>query len=171
MATIDGVRSATDGAQSDDDKETDDRPVEPADYALINTVYMVLLTSMVVATRKRAAADPVSGTELVPIAAATFALSKLIGKEKMASWVREPFVEVEDGRPQPRGERLQRAIGELLTCTRCLGPWSALGVVGLRLASPPAGRTVTSVLAASAANDFGQAGFRWLCAKSTRAAG
>ncbi len=169
MATNEATNGGPKGDQSDADKETDDRPVEPADYALINTAYMVLLASTVVATRKRAAADPVSGAELVPIAAATFALSKLIGKEKVVSWLREPFVEIEEGERQPRGQRLQHAIGELLTCTRCLGPWSALGVVGLRLASPPAGRTVTSVLAASAVNDFGQAGFRWLCPKSTQA--
>jgi hypothetical protein len=54
-------------------------------------------------------------------------------------------------------------VGELLTCTRCVGAWSALGVVGLRMASPATGRTVANVLAASAANDFLHAGFRWLC--------
>jgi hypothetical protein len=31
------------------------------------------------------------------------------------------------------------------------------------VASPNAGRTVANVLAASAANDWAQAGFRWLC--------
>ncbi len=168
MATIDATQGQ-DGA-SDGASETDDRPVEPTDYALLNATYLALLASTVVATRKNAAVDPISGTELVPIAAATFALAKLIGKEKVASWVREPFVEVEGDDRRPRGERLQYALGELVTCTRCLGAWSALGLVGLRLASPTAGRTVTSVLAASAGNDFGQAGFRWLCAKATKAA-
>jgi hypothetical protein len=36
--------------------------------------------------------------------------------------------------------------------------------VGLRLASPGSGRTVTNVLAASAANDWLQAGFKLLTA-------
>ncbi|MBA3300990.1 MAG: DUF1360 domain-containing protein [Thermoleophilaceae bacterium] len=27
-------------------------------------------------------------------------------------------------------------MGELLTCTRCLGAWSALGLTGLRLGRP-----------------------------------
>ena len=53
-------------------------------------------------------------------------------------------------------------MGELLTCTRCVGAWSALAVVGLRAADPPAGKTITNVLAASAANDWLQAGFKWL---------
>jgi hypothetical protein len=43
-----------------------------------------------------------------------------------------------------------------------VGAWSALGVVGLRLASPRAGRVVATVLATSAVNDFLQAGFAWI---------
>jgi hypothetical protein len=42
-------------------------------------------------------------------------------------------------------------------------------VVGLRLASPDAGRTVTNVLAASAANDWLQAAFKLLAAEVNRA--
>ena len=63
---------------------------------------------------------------------------------------------------KPRGRRIQRALGELVTCSRCVGAWSALGVVGLRAASPAAGRLVTSILATSALNDWAQAGFAWL---------
>jgi Protein of unknown function (DUF1360) len=48
-------------------------------------------------------------------------------------------------------------------CTRCVGAWSALGLVGLRVVSPRAGRTVTAVLATSAGNDFLQAGFEAIC--------
>ncbi|MEA2430619.1 MAG: hypothetical protein QOI19_1092 [Thermoleophilaceae bacterium] len=144
-------------------------PTEPVDYAAINAVYGVLLTTLVLTTRERAREDPISGRELVPIAAATFALSKVIAREKIGSWMREPFVEDPVGAKKPRGRRLRRAIGELVTCTRCVGAWSALGVVGLRLASPESGRVVTNVLAASAANDWLQAGFKLLCAASNRA--
>jgi hypothetical protein len=147
----------------------EESPTEPVDYAAINAVYGALLTTLVLTTRERAREDPISGRELVPIAAATFALSKVIAREKIGSWMREPFVEDPAGAKKPRGRRLQRAIGELVTCTRCVGAWSALGVVGLRLASPESGRVVTNVLAASAANDWLQAGFKLLCAGSNRA--
>ena len=100
---------------------------------------------------------------------ATFALAKVIAREKIGTWVRDPFVEVEDGERRPRGTRLRRAVGELVTCTRCVGAWSALTVVGLRLAQPQAGRAVTNVLAASAANDWLQSSFKWLCARTDRA--
>ncbi len=61
---------------------------------------------------------------------------------------------------------MRYAVGELLNCTRCMGAWSALGLVALRLHSPPAGRMVTSVLAASAGNDFLQASFTWVCERA-----
>jgi len=149
--------------------ESEERPAEPVDYAAINAVYGALLAALVLATRGRAREEPISGRELISIAAATFALSKVIVREKIGTWVREPFVEDPDGARKPRGRRLQRAIGELVTCTRCVGAWSALAVVGLRLASPDSGRIVTNVLAASAANDWLQAGFRLFCAASNRA--
>src|SRR5881227_4104182 len=140
-----------------------DDATEPVDYAAINAVYAALAAGLLFATRERAARDPIEVRELVPLSAATFALAKMIAREKVGSWVREPFVEQDGGQPRPTGTRLRRAIGELLTCTRCVGAWSALGVVGLRVASPAAGRTVSNVLAASAANDWLQSGFRWLC--------
>ena len=142
--------------------ETDDRPVEPTDYAKLNAVYGTLLVGTLIATRERARRDPIENRELIPIALATFALSKVVAREKIGTWLRDPFVEVEDGERRPRGRRLRRAVGELVTCTRCVGAWSALAVVGLRAADPVTGRTVANVLAASAVNDWLQAGFKWL---------
>jgi hypothetical protein len=144
--------------------EPESGATEPVDYAAINAVYGALMTTLVLTTRERAREDPISGRELLPIAAATFALSKVVAREKIGSWMREPFVEDPTGARKPRGRRLQRAVGELVTCTRCVGAWSALGIVGLRLASPDSGRIVTNVLAASAANDWLQSGFKLLCA-------
>jgi hypothetical protein len=150
-------------------RETDDRPVEPSDYALLNVAYGAALAALVATTRDRAREDPIATRELVPMAAATFALAKVVARERIGTWVRDPFVEVAHGERRPRGRGLRRAVGELLTCTRCVGTWSALTVVGLRIADPPAGRTVTNVLAASAANDWLQSGFKWLCAQTNRA--
>jgi hypothetical protein len=149
-------------------RETDDRPTEPTDYFALNAVYGVLLVGVVAGTRRRTREAPIEQRELIPIAMATFALAKVVAREKIGTWVRDPFVEVRDGERRPRGTRLRRAVGELVTCTRCLGAWSALAVVGLRAADPPAGKTVTNVLAASAANDWLQAGFKWLTTETNR---
>lgn len=134
-------------------------PTDPANYAAISLTYGTLLSALAYATRDRSEG---AQQELVPLVAASFALSKLIAKEKVESWVRQPFVhEGVEGRP-PKGSGMRYAVGELLTCSRCLGAWSALGLVGLRMAAPDVGRTVTTVLAASAGNDFLQAGFTFL---------
>jgi hypothetical protein len=136
--------------------------VEPEDYAAINAVYGLLLAALVRLTRERARTDPIRNSELLPLAAATFAVSKVVAREKIGTWVREPFVEDASHGGRPRGRRIQRALGELVTCSRCVGAWSALGVVGLRVASPDAGRLVASVLATSALNDWLQASFAWV---------
>jgi hypothetical protein len=140
----------------------------PRDYGALNAVYAVLLAG-VLAASARGPEERISGAELLPLGAATFALSKVIARERIGAWVREPFVDDAVHPHRPRGHRVRRALGELVMCTRCVGAWSALGLVGLRLTSPRAGRTVTTVLATSAANDFLQASFKALCGVANEA--
>jgi hypothetical protein len=136
----------------------------PEQYGAINAVYAGLFAALLIATRGRdTEAEAIAGRELVPLSAATFAISKIVAREKVGSWVREPFVDDPVEAKRPRGGRLQRAVGELVTCTRCVGAWSALGLVGVRLLHPRTGRTVTTVFAAAGVNDFLQAAFRALC--------
>lgn len=144
---------------------------ETPDYAAINLVYLALLGGLVAARERKGwgVKDPIRDGELVPMGAAAFALAKVVARERIGTWVREPFAEDAKEHPRPTGRGLKRALGELVTCTRCVGAWSALGIVGLRVASPKAGRLVTSVLATSAANDFLQAGFRFLCERTNEA--
>jgi len=143
--------------------ETNGRPVEPVDYAKLNAAYAVLFAGVLAAARMRdESEDQIPMRELVPLGAATFALAKVIAREKIGTWMRDPFVEQAGDERRPRGRRLRAAVGELITCTRCVGAWSALGIVGLRVVEPRSGRIVTNVLAASAANDWLQAGFKLL---------
>jgi hypothetical protein len=137
-----------------------DAETRPVDYAAINAVWAALAAALVAGTRKQAAKDPITIKELVPLGAATFAVSKAVARERIGSWVREPFVDDDD--QTPKGGRIRRSLGELVTCTRCVGTWSALGVVGLRVVHPEAGRTLSYVLASSAVNDWMQAGFKLL---------
>jgi Protein of unknown function (DUF1360) len=147
-----------------------DAPTEPEDYAALNAVFAALLAGVVVAARERTReSESLTTRDLAVTGAASFALSKVIARERIGTWVREPFVDEEHGR-RPRGTRLRHAVGELLTCTRCVGAWSALGLVGLRLVSPPTGRVVNDVLAVSAMNDWLQASFKLLCEKTNTTA-
>ena len=85
-------------------------------------------------------------------------------KEKVGTWVRDPLVDEADR--TPKGRRLRYAAGELLTCTRCLGTWTSLGLVGLHAARPREAKIVACVLATAALNDWLQAGFSLLTART-----
>ena len=147
-------------------KPVEQTPTEVADYAVLSAVYGSLLAGLAYSARGR---EAITVAELAPLSAATFALSKLIVHEKVETWMRQPFLdERADGR-RPRGRRLRYAVGELLNCTRCTGAWGALGLVALRMHSPAAGRTATTVLAASAGSDVLHSAFSLLCAHATAA--
>jgi hypothetical protein len=141
-----------------------DTPTEAVDYAVLSGIYGTLLGATAIGARRR---EAIPAAELPALAAATFALSKLVVHEKVESWIRQPFVAEEPDGRRPKGRRLRFAIGELMSCTRCTGAWAALGLAGLRLHAPATGRTVTTVLAASAGNDFLQSAFSLLCARAT----
>jgi hypothetical protein len=147
-------------------KPVSQTPTEAADYAALSAVYGALLAGLARSSRGR---DAIPGVELIPLSAATFALSKLVVHEKVETWLRRPFVEERPDGKRPRGRRLRYAVGELLNCTRCVGAWSALSLVALRTHSPAAGRAVTTVLAASAGNDFLHTAFSLLCASANAA--
>ena len=144
-------------------------PARPRDYAALSAGWGAALGTLLIATRDKGE-EPLHAAEILPLGVATFALAKLVAKEKVDAWVREPFVEQRpDGAVEPKGHGLRYAVGELLTCTRCVGTWSALGLVALRVTRPREARVVNAVLGVSAVNDLAQAGFNWVCAKSNAA--
>ena len=80
-------------------------PTEAADYAALSALYGALLAATAVTSRD---CEPVPRGELPVLAAASFALSKLIVHEKVESWIRQPFVDERAG-VRHRGRR--RRIG------------------------------------------------------------
>ena len=133
----------------------DQSPTQPADYAALNATWALLTTGLLAASREDA--PPVGELPLYGLAA--FTLTKALAKEKVGVWVRDPLVhETAEGRP-PKGQGARAALGELVTCTRCLGTWSSLGIIGLRVLRPREGRIVATVLASAAINDWLQTGF------------
>ena len=114
--------------------------------------------------------DPQEHTalDLVALGAATFKASRTISHDEVTSFLREPFVEghAHEGGEEPAEGGTRQAIGELLTCTRCVGTWTAGGLAATQVLWPRFGRLVTWTLAAAGANDFLQAGFAALTAKA-----
>jgi hypothetical protein len=129
-------------------------------YAVIAGAFLAGLGAVSALSRR---SPPGTALELVALSAATFKASRTLSRERIASFLREPFVEGED--EHPAGQGVQRALGELVTCTRCIGSWSAAALASTQMVAPRFGRALTWTLAAGAANDFLQAGFAAVCAK------
>ncbi|MDQ3849313.1 MAG: DUF1360 domain-containing protein [Actinomycetota bacterium] len=145
-------------------------PTGPQHYAALNLTWSGLMAGLLAAT-KLTGRDAPAGAELPVLGLATFALAKALSKEKVGSWLREAVVEESpDGEKQPKGSGLRYAAGELVSCSRCLGTWSSLGLVGLRVARPREGRIVASVLATAALNDVLQCSFSLLNSKANASA-
>ena len=121
LSMIDGNASPVPGLPAPENlnREPD---AGPAQYGAINAVYAALFAAVLVATRGNdTEAERLGSAELLPLTAATFSISKIVAREKVGSWVREPFVDDPVGRKQPRGGRFQRALSRTL---RRAMPWA-----------------------------------------------
>lgn len=108
--------------------------------------------------------------DLLVLGLATFKGARTIARDEVTSFLRAPFVEGEahsgeDEEPKETGD-LQQAIGELVTCSRCVGTWVAAGLATGQILAPRTGRILAWTLAAAGANDFLQAAFAALTNKS-----
>jgi Protein of unknown function (DUF1360) len=107
--------------------------------------------------------------DLAVLGLATFKAARTISRDEVTSFLREPFVEgaAHEGAEDPveTGD-LRQAIGELVTCSRCVGTWVAAGLGCTQMIAPRFGRILTWSLAAGGANDWLQAGFAALTRKA-----
>jgi hypothetical protein len=106
--------------------------------------------------------------DLVTLALATFKASRTLSHDKVTAFIREPFVQGEayEGGEEPVEGGVEQAVGELVTCSRCVGTWVAGGLTGVQVLAPRFGRVLTWSLGAAAVNDFLQAGFAGLAARA-----
>jgi len=107
--------------------------------------------------------------DLVVLGAATFKASRTVARDEVTSFLREPFVqgEAHEGGEEPLGTGdMRQAIGELVTCSRCIGTWVAAGLATTQILFPRFGRILTWSLAAAGVNDWLQAGFAALAHKA-----
>jgi hypothetical protein len=108
--------------------------------------------------------------DLVVLSAASYKAARTLSSDEVTSFLRTPFVEGEahsgeDEQPVQTGG-FEQAIGELVTCTRCVGTWAAAGLAVTQILAPRFGRLLTWSLASAGINDFLQAGFAVLTNKA-----
>jgi Protein of unknown function (DUF1360) len=102
------------------------------------------------------------------LGAASFKAAHTLSHDEVTSFLRQPFVrgQAHSGDEEPVEGGMEQAIGELVTCSRCIGTWTAAGLASVQILSPRFGRLLTWSLGAAAANDFLQAAFSALTAKA-----
>ncbi|MDX6487203.1 MAG: hypothetical protein QOF43_2356 [Gaiellaceae bacterium] len=149
--------------------ETRRRPPHQAYAAIMGTFVAGLAGAGLLARALGRDPEQQRPLDLVMLGAATFKAARTISRDDVTSFLREPFVEgtagTGDEEPVGTGD-MQQAIGELVTCTRCVGTWVAAGLTTTQVVAPHFGRLLTWTLAAAGMNDFLQAGFVALTSKS-----
>jgi hypothetical protein len=148
---------------------TEARPPHQAYAAIAGTFVTGLAGAGVLARALGRDPEEQRGLDLLMLAMATFKAARTISGDEVTSFIRQPFVEgdAHEGGEQPvaTGD-LQQAIGELVTCSRCIGTRVAAGLTTTQVVLPRFGRLLTWTLAAAGMNDFLQAGFAALAHKS-----
>ena len=146
-------------------------PTEKPPYEAYATIAGAFFGGLALVSAVARRSPPGNALDLAALAAATIKATRALSRERVGAFVRQPFVEgnAEVGEhEEPAGTGFQRAFGELVTCPRCLGTWTAAGLASTQVLMPRFGRLLTWTLGASAANDFLQGGFTALCAKANR---
>ncbi|MDX6515048.1 MAG: hypothetical protein QOH73_714 [Gaiellaceae bacterium] len=156
-------------AQAVPEGRAEPRPPYEA-YAAITVTFAGLLAAASALGRLRDREPGAhSWLDLTALTLATFKASRTIARDEVTSFVRAPFVEGdahEGGEHPVETGDFHQAIGELVTCSRCIGTWVAAALGTAQLLTPRFGRLLTWTLCAAGANDFAQAAFTALTAKA-----
>ncbi len=126
-------------------------------YALITATYLGLYGGFIALTRRkgRPLSHNISALDLVMLALATLRLSRLAAWDEVTSFLRLPFVQhgpddkAEGQEQEPRGRGLLRALGQLITCTTCIGTWIAAGLTYALYLAPNLARPFIAAMAAA----------------------
>lgn len=126
-------------------------------YAIILGAYNAALASLLLVAHSsgRRLPERIASSDLVLLGVATYKLSRLISSDRVTSPLRAPFAEyvgpagASEVKEKVRGTGIQRALGDLLTCPFCLGPWVATALTFGLVLKPRTTRLVGGILAAS----------------------
>ena len=151
-----------------------ERATAPPPYRAYATITGVFVAGLALSggVARLLGRDPREQTwlDLATLSAATFKASRTIARDDVTSFLREPFVEGDPGDPEDEHPvqtgGVEQAIGELVTCSRCVGTWAAAGLATTQVLAPRFGRILAWTLACAGINDFLQAGFTGLTRKA-----
>jgi hypothetical protein len=132
------------------DRKTEER----AAYLALTGLFLTIFALFSARRRRQSDIAPLQARDLVMLGFATFRLGHLISFDKVTEPLRLPFTETKMDdfgaamTVEARGEGVQRALGELVSCPICSGTWVAAALVyGLNLFPGPA-RILTTIMGA-----------------------
>ena len=137
----------------------DEQPLEG--YVTLAAIFGgAMAVALAAAARRGRLPDRLRADEIAAMALTTHKLARLLTKDAVTSFLRAPFVRLENKsgtnslEEKPRGSGLQHAIGELVSCPECTGQWVAGGLLAGMLHAPRLTRSITSLYSALAAADL-----------------
>jgi Protein of unknown function (DUF1360) len=139
-------------------------------YAATMTVYGTIVAGLAAAARLtgRAVPDRMPAQDIALAAVATHKLSRLIARDPVTSPLRAPFTSYRgtmgpaELHEDPRGQGVQKTVGELVTCPFCTGVWVATGLTAGLIYLPRTTRLAMGTLSALAGADLLQYAHAWL---------
>ncbi len=130
-------------------------------YAALVGVFTVVLAGALAAAKESEDELPkLSWSDLLLFGIATHKLSRIATKDLVTSPFRAPFVKFKGSAgagevdEKARGEGLQEAVGDLITCPYCIAPWIASAIVFAAQRAPRATRLLGGIFAIAAGSDF-----------------
>ncbi len=128
--------------------------------ALIGVFNLVFAVFLLIARGVgRTIPERVDAQDIALLGVATHKLSLIGAQDAVMSPLRAPFTEIQEKESpkkvdeQPRGEGLQRSVGELLTCQFCLSVWVASFLTYGLVLVPRLTRLVAAVFAVVTVSD------------------
>lgn len=135
-------------------------------YSLLLGLFTSAFALGLVATKNKES-KKLSLSEFGLLALATHKISRIITKDWVTSPLRANFTRYEKSlgagelKESSRGAEMQKAVGDLLTCPYCIGPWVASLLYFSKISAPKTSRVVTEIFAAVALSDFLHRFFEW----------
>ena len=130
-------------------------------YIILTTVFNVgLAAALIGALRRGRLPEQIETKDIIVLGVATHKIARLLTKDSVTSFMRAPFVQLEEKKgtnsvtEKPRGRGLRRSIGELISCPECTGHWVASGLVVGLIHAPRLTRVIGSLYASLAIGDM-----------------
>jgi hypothetical protein len=129
-------------------------------YAVLLASYAALFGIPLLAAEERRLPSDLRIRDLLLLGIATHKLTRIATRDWVTAPLRAPFTRFKENvgagevAEQARGQGLQRAVGDLLTCRWCFAPWVAGALMAGLTLRPKKTRIVAGAFAAVAISDF-----------------